>query len=71
MDFCPIVYSVDEIPGRDAKAAKKQLTTILSGKWNRPYSQMVHYMRVRMCVAVVRLNSLLIHEYRFTPWPCI
>ena len=59
MDFCPLVYSVDVIPGRDDKAAEKQLAKLLSGKWNRPYSQMVHYVRVKMSVAVVCSNSLL------------
>ena len=74
MDFCPLIYSVDRIPGRDVKAAEKQLAETLSEKWNRLYSQMVYYVRVRMLAAVVRSNSLLICgscERCFIPRPFI
>ncbi len=59
-DFMPMVYSVDGIPGREARNAEKRLATHGVGKWNREYSQMVYYVRVRMTIAVVRANSLLI-----------
>ncbi|KAL7528055.1 LOW QUALITY PROTEIN: hypothetical protein ACHAXR_003653 [Thalassiosira sp. AJA248-18] len=39
-DFTPLVYSVDSIAGREAKNAERRITTILSGKWQRPYSEM-------------------------------
>jgi hypothetical protein len=55
-----MVYSVDGIAGREAWIAEKWLATHLAGKWNREYSQMVYYVRVRMAIAVVRANSLLI-----------
>ena len=50
-----MVHSVDGIVGREAHHAKKRLTTHLASKWNHEYSQ-----RVRMAIAVVRSNSLLI-----------
>jgi len=59
-DFTPMVYSVDGIAGRKARNAEKRLATHLGGKWNRVYSQMVYYVRVRMAITVVRANSLLI-----------
>ena len=59
MDFCPLVYSVDGIPGRGTRAAEKYLAKMLAYKWNRPYMEMVHYVQVRMSVAVVCSNSLL------------
>ena len=59
-DFTPMVYSVDGIAGREARNAEKRLATHLAGKWNCEYSQMVYYVRVRMAIAVVRANSLLI-----------
>jgi hypothetical protein len=59
-DFTPMVYSVDGIAGREARNTEKRLATHLAGKWNREYSQMVYYVRVRMTIAVVRANSLLI-----------
>ena len=64
MDFTPLVYSVEGIPGRDARGAEKNLARLLSHKWRRPYSQMVQYVRVRMSIAVVRSNSLLIRGSR-------
>ena len=59
-----MVYSVDGIAGREAQNAKKKLATHLASKWNRGYSQMVFYVRVRMALAVVRANSLLIRGSR-------
>ncbi len=50
--------------GREAKAAKKRIAALLAAKWRRPYSAMVHYVRVRMALAIVRSNSLLIRGSR-------
>ena len=63
-DFTPRVYSVDEIAGREAWNAEKRLATQLAGKWNREYLQMVYYVRVRVAIAVVRANSLLLRGSR-------
>ncbi len=59
-DFTPMVYSVDGIAGGEVQNAEKRLATHLAGKWNRDYSQMVYYVRVRMAIAMVQANSLLI-----------
>jgi hypothetical protein len=40
--------------------AEKRLTTHLAGKWNQGYSQMVYFVKVRLTIAVVCANSLLI-----------
>ena len=56
----PMIYPVDGIAGREAWNAEKRLATHLVGKWNREYSQMVYYVRVRMAIAVVHANNLLI-----------
>ena len=63
-DFTPMVYLVDGIAGHKARNAEKRLATHLAGKWNRGYSQMVYYVRVRMAIVVVRANSLLIRVSR-------
>jgi len=55
-----MVYSVDGIAGLKSWNVEKWLATHLAGKWNHEYSQMVYYARVRMAIAVVRANSLLI-----------
>jgi hypothetical protein len=59
-DFTPLVYSVDGIAGREAKNAEKRLAYHLSEKWHKQLPQMVYYVRIRMAIAVVRANSLLI-----------
>jgi hypothetical protein len=59
-DFTPIMYLVDGIAEREARNVEKRLATHLAGKWNQGYSQMVYYVRVRMAIAVVGANSLLV-----------
>ena len=63
-DFTPMVYSVEGIPGREARNAERHLATLLAAKWRRPRARMVFYVRVRMAVAVVRANSLLFRGSR-------
>jgi hypothetical protein len=63
-DFTPMVYFVDGIAGCEAQNAKKRLAVHLARKWNREYSQMVFYVRVKMAIAVVCANSLLIRVSR-------
>jgi hypothetical protein len=64
-DFTPLVYSVDGIAGREAKSVEKRLTYHLSKKWHKPLPQMVyHVCWIRMSIAVVRANSLLIRGSR-------
>jgi hypothetical protein len=63
-DFTPLVYTVDGIAGREAKSAEKHLATALAVKLKRPYGEMVYYVRVRMALAVIRANSLLIRGSR-------
>jgi hypothetical protein len=69
-DFTPLVYSVDGIAGREAKNAEKRLAYHLLEKWHKPLPQMVYYVRIRMSIAVVRANSLLIHGSRGRQRPC-
>jgi hypothetical protein len=63
-DFTPLVYTVDGIAGREAKSAEKHLATMLATKMRKPYGEMVYYVRVRMALAVIRANSLLIRGSR-------
>ena len=69
-DFTPLVYSVDGIAGREAKAAEKRLASYLAKKWKKNYSEMVFYVRARMAISVVRANSLLIRGSRDRQKPC-
>ena len=55
---------MDGIAAREAKAAEKRLAELLALKWKKHRSEMVFYVRVRMALAVVRANSLLIRDSR-------
>ena len=68
-DFTPMVYSVDGIAGKETKRAEKHLAAVLAAKWKREYSEMVYYVGVRMALAVVRANSLLIYGSRVRKKP--
>ncbi len=63
-DFTLLVYSVDGIAGREAKNAEKRLAYHLSEKWHKQLPQMVYYVRIRMAIAMVCANSLLIRGSR-------
>ena len=63
-DFCPMVYSVDGLPGRKAKTAEQCLAALLAVKWKREYSEVVNFVRVRMALAMVRSNTLLLRTER-------
>ena len=60
----PLVYLVDGLPGQRAKAAEKRLAALLASKWDRPYSDVMNFVRVRMSLAVVRSNTLLLRTER-------
>ena len=63
-DFTPMVYSVDGMPGNKAKTAERRLAALLAVKWKREYSDVVNFVRVRMALAIVRSNSLLLRTER-------
>ena len=67
-DFTPMVYSVDGLPCKSARAAEKRIAALLAGKWDRQYSQMASFVRTRMALAVARSNTLLLHGDRSTSW---
>ena len=58
--YNPMFYSADGIPGAEALAAQKRLSTLLSYKLKREYSEMCGFVRARMLLSIVRSNSLLI-----------
>ena len=58
------MYSVDGMRGKEALSAKRRLAAALAEKWSRPYSQMMHFIKVHMRIAAVRANSLLLRGSR-------
>ena len=59
-----MVYSANVILIPEALATQKRLSTLLSYKLKREYSEICGFVRVRMSLAIVRSNSLLIRG----PW---
>ena len=67
-DFTPMLYSVDGMADKLARAAEKRIAGLLAAKWTRQYSQMACFVRTRMCLAVVRSNTLLLRGDRAMSW---
>jgi len=59
-DFTPMIYSADSMADKHARAAEKQIAGIFAAKWTWQYSQMASFVRTRMCLAIVRSNTLLL-----------
>ena len=55
---------MDGLPGKKAKTAERRLAALLAVKWKREYSEVVNFVRVRMALAVVRSNTLLLRTER-------
>ncbi len=67
-DFTPMLYSVDCMAEKHTRAAERRVAGMLSIKWKRYYSEMAHFVRTRMCLAVVRSNTLLLRGDRAMSW---
>ena len=59
-DCTPLVYTVEDMEGKDASAEEKRLDTLLVEKWRREYSKMVGFVWAWMSLSVVKGNTLLI-----------
>ncbi|KAL7523651.1 hypothetical protein ACHAXR_000265, partial [Thalassiosira sp. AJA248-18] len=62
--FTPLVYSVDGMACKEAKAFEKRIASLLASKHDRPYSEMVGFVRSRMSLAIIRSNTLLLRGAR-------
>ena len=58
--FTPMVYSTDGITGAEALAAQKILAALLSYNLNQEYSEMCGLVKVRMSLAIVSSNILIL-----------
>ena len=63
-----MVYSVDDMPGKEARAAEKRLASLLASKWDRPYSEMACFVKTRMPLSIVRSISMLLHGCWSSTW---
>jgi hypothetical protein len=67
-DFTPMIYLVDGMADKHVQAAEKRIAGILAAKWTHQYSQMASFVRTRMCLAIVRSNTLLLRGDRAMSW---
>ena len=58
--FMPIIYSVDGMACKEVNAYKKRIVSLLTKKWERPYSEMVGYVHGRMGIAIIRSNTMML-----------
>ena len=52
--FTPYVTSIDGVIGREANSFHKQLATLLSHKWDKPYSVVRGFVNAKMSIACLR-----------------
>jgi hypothetical protein len=68
--FTPFVTSTDGVLGNEAKYFIKQLAERLAGKWQRSYSTVVSWTRVRLSFAILRATCQCIRGSR-RKWRCL
>ena len=56
------------ITRKEAKAYKKRIVLLLVKKWERPYSEMVGYVRGRTSILIIRSNLMILCEARSKKW---
>jgi hypothetical protein len=73
--FTPLIFSVDGLIGKEAKAASKRLASTLAGKWKRSYSEVCGFVRSRLSIALIRSSSRCLRadrtptqRFRFPMW---
>ncbi len=59
-DFVPLAYLIDGLPGARAKVAERQLAALLATAWDRPYLDVVNFVQVRMALAIMCSNTMLL-----------
>ena len=62
--FVPLVLSVTGGMGRIATTTYKCLASLLSSKWNQPYSNTLGWLRCRLSFALLRASILAIRGAR-------
>ena len=55
----PLVYSVGEMVGGEARTAEKRPNAHLDQKWQREYSEKLGFIRAQLYIAMVRDDTLL------------
>ena len=59
-NFVPLVYSVDGMACKEAKAFEKRIAPLLATKWDRSHIEMTGHVRKRMGLAIIMSNTMLL-----------
>ena len=66
------MHPVDGMVCKEARAFEKRIASLLAEKWNRPYSELVGYVRGRMAMSILRSNTVCLRgarvRRRTVPW---
>ena len=62
--FTPFVVTTDGVLGREADHFIRHIAKKLSTKWERPYSIVCGYLRMRMSIAIARATHLCLRGSR-------
>ena len=62
--FTPLCFSVDRLAGSEAACFIKRLSTGLSSKWERNYSEVLCWVRTRLAFAILRVTGLCVRGTR-------
>ena len=65
--FTPFIASCDAIPDVEAEHYLKRLSSYLSEKWEKCYSEVIGWVRARVQVCILRSVSLCLRGSR-TKW---
>ena len=69
--FMPLVYSVDGMACKEARAFEKRVASLISTKLDRQYSEMVGFVRGQLSLAVIWLNTMLLRGARSSQRFCM
>ena len=64
VNFTPLCFSIDGLMGTEAKTFLDRLGDSLATKWERPYSLVVHWLRVKISMALLRATDLCLRGTR-------
>ena len=58
VNFTPLCFSIDGLVGGEVKVFIKVLGNRLASLWNRPYSNVIHWLRAKLSFTLIRAADL-------------
>ena len=62
--FTPLIFSVDGMMARESKIFLRRLADRLASKWDKPYSIIMNWVKLRLNFAILRASNLCIRGTR-------